>query len=119
MAPISSGTRAQRRNKAESLSIIVNMDAQKSLSGNEGQSKTYGGNAIRNKYVFYWKIAIVSDVFKVMGSSFQTLGAATEKARLPKLSFVLGTISCFEIDDQSCLGISEKCRILVYDPVFL
>ena len=34
------------------------------------------------------KIAIVSDVFKVMGSSFQTLGTATEKACLPKLSFV-------------------------------
>ena len=36
---------------------------------------------------FFRKIAIVSDVFKVIGSSFQTLGAATEKARLPKLSF--------------------------------
>ena len=57
------------------------------------------------------KIAIVSDVFKVTGSSFQALGAATEKARLPKLSFVLGTISC-EIDDLSCLGIFERCRRL-------
>ena len=35
-------------------------------------------------------IAMVSDVFKVMGSSF--LDAATGKACLPKLSFVLGTI---------------------------
>ena len=43
---------------------------------------------------FLWKIAIVSDVFKVMGSSFQTEGAAREKA-----SFVLTTISCYEIDD--------------------
>ena len=42
---------------------------------------------------------MASDVFKVMGSSFQTLGAATEKARLPKLSLVLGTISCCEMDD--------------------
>ena len=33
----------------------------------------------------------------MIGSSLQTLGAATEKARLSKLSFVLGTISC-EID---------------------
>ena len=57
---------------------------------------------------FSRKIAIVSDVFKVMGNSFQTLGAATEKARLPKLSFVLGTISC-EIDDLSCLEIFERC----------
>ena len=61
---------------------------------------------------FFRKIAIVSDVFKVIGSSFQTLGAATEKVRLPKLSFVLGTISCCEVDDLSCLGIFERCRRL-------
>ena len=61
---------------------------------------------------FFRKIAIFSDVFKVIGSSFQTLGAATEKARLPKLSFVLGTISCCEIDDRSCLGIFGRCRRL-------
>ena len=60
---------------------------------------------------FFWKIAIVSDVFKVIGSSFLTLSAATEKARLPKLSFGLSTISC-EIDDLSCLGIFERCRRL-------
>ena len=64
-----------------------------------------------NVLSFFRKIVIVSDVFKVMGSSFQTLGAATEKACLPKLSFVLGTISC-EIDDLSCLGIVERCRRL-------
>ena len=57
---------------------------------------------------FFQKIAIVSDVFKVIGSSFQTLDATTDKACLPKLSFVLGTISC-EIYDMSCLGIFEKC----------
>ena len=82
---------------------------------NEGQPNIYGGTAIWNRYVlsFLGKIkkAIVSDVFKVIGSSFQTLGAATEKARLPKLSFVLGTISC-ELDDLSCLGIFERCRRL-------
>ena len=62
----------------------MNRDVQKSL-------EIYGGNAILNKYVlrFFQKIAIVSDVFKVMGWSFQTLGAATEKARLLKLSVVL------------------------------
>ena len=51
--------------------------------------KIYGGNAIWNKYVLscFRKIAIVSEVFKVLRSSLQTLGAATEKARLPKLSF--------------------------------
>ena len=61
---------------------------------------------------FFRKIAIVSDVFKVIRSSFQTLGAATEKACLPKLSFVLDTISCCEIDDLSCLGIFERSRRL-------
>ena len=66
-----------------------------------------------NVLSFFQKIAIVSDVFKVMGSSLQTLGAVTEKARLPKLSFVLGTIGCCKIDDLSCLGISERCRRLV------
>ena len=49
---------------------------------NEGQPKIYGGNAIWNK---------LSDVFKVMGSSFQTLGAATEKARLPMINNHLDT----------------------------
>ena len=86
----------------------------KSQYQNDGQPKIYGGNAICNKYVwiFIWKIAIVSDVFNVMGSSLQTLGAATEKARLPKLSYVLGKISCCEIDDMSCLGIFERRRRL-------
>ena len=46
-----------------------------------------------------------------MGNSFQTLGAVTEKC-LPKLSFVLSTISCCEIDDLSCLGIFERCKKL-------
>ena len=48
--------------------------------------------------------------FQSDGNSLQTLGTMTEKARLPKLSFVLGTISCCEIDDLSCLGIFERCR---------
>ena len=86
----------------------------KSYYQNDGLPKIFGGNAIWNKYVFnfFWKIAIVSDVFKVMGSSFQTLGAATEKACLLKLNFVLGTISCCEIDGKSCLWIFERCRRL-------
>ena len=75
--------------------------------------KIYGENAIWNKYVlsFLRKIAKVTVVFKVMGISFQTLGAATEKACLPKLSFLLGTICC-EIDYQSCLEIFQRCRRL-------
>ena len=45
-----------------------------------------------------------------MDNSFQTLGAATEKARFSKLSFVLITISYCEIDYLSCLVIFERCR---------
>ena len=45
-----------------------------------------------NIFFFFRKIAVALDVFKVMGSSFQILGAVTEKKRLPKLSLVLGTI---------------------------
>ena len=86
------------RNKIESLSIIVNRDAQKSLS-ERGTTED-----------LWWKCNL--DVFKVMGSSFQTIGAATEKEHLSKLSFVLGTISCYEIDDMSCLWIFERCRRL-------
>ena len=36
------------------------------------------------KRLTHYKLAIVSDVFKLMGHSFQILGAATEKARLPE-----------------------------------
>ena len=73
----------------------------KSHYQNEGLPKVYGGIAIWNKCLeFFQKVAIVSDVFKVMGSSFQTLGAATEKAHL--LSLVLGRISCCEMDNLSC-----------------
>ena len=53
----------------------------------------------------FLNVAIISDDFKVTG--VQTLGAGTDKARLHKLSLVLGTISC-EIDDISYLRIFEK-----------
>ena len=81
----------------------------KSHYQNEGQPKfmvemQFGLN------FFFGKIAIVSDVLKVMWSSFQTLGATTGKACLPNISFVLGTINCFEVDDLSFLGIFERCR---------
>ena len=34
---------------------------------------------------FFFKVAIVSDVFKVIESIYKTIGAATEKTRFPKL----------------------------------
>ena len=83
----------------------MNRDAQKSVS--ERGTTEHLWWKCNLEYIcleFFRKIAIVADVFKVTGSSFQTPGAATEKARLHKLSFVLGTISCCEIDDLSCLG---------------
>ena len=40
------------------------------------------------------------------------MGAATEIARLPGFSLVLGIEICCEIDDLSCLGMLEKCRRL-------
>ena len=40
------------------------------------------------------------------------MGAATEKARLPRFSLVLGIESCCEVDDLSCLGTLEKCMRL-------
>ncbi len=45
------------------------------------------------------------------------IGAATEKARLPRFSLVLGIESCCEVDDLSCLGMLEKCRRLARDKV--
>ena len=40
------------------------------------------------------------------------IGAATEKARLPRFSLVLGIEICCEVDELSCLGMLEKCRRL-------
>ena len=40
------------------------------------------------------------------------IGAATEKARLPRFSLALGRESCGEVDYLSCLGMLEKCRRL-------
>ena len=40
------------------------------------------------------------------------MGAATEKARLPRFSLVLGIGSCCGVDDLSCLSMLEKYRRL-------
>ena len=42
----------------------------------------------------------------------QMMGAATEKAHLPRFSLVLAIESCCEVDDLSCLGMLEKCKRL-------
>ena len=59
---------------------------------------------------FFRKEARLSQDFNVVGNSFQMIGAATEKARLPRFIFVLGIESCWEVDDRSCLGMLEKVQ---------
>ena len=61
---------------------------------------------------FLRKEARRSQDFNVVGNSFQMIGAATEKTRLPRFSFVLEIESCCEVDDRSCRGMLEKCRRL-------
>ena len=39
--------------------------------------------------------------------------AATEKALLPRFSFVLGIKSCCEVDDLSCMWMLDKSRRLL------
>ena len=70
----------------------------------------------------FWKIylefftdAIVSGDFKVTKSSCQTIGAAVERARLPKLSLILGNIirkiagsKCLSSDGESTATRRQK-----------
>ena len=68
------------------------------------------------KFQFLTKGYVVSEVLIAIGSWFQIVGAATEKARLPIFSLVLGTKCCLEKDDLRVLEISEKCsRLTKYD----
>ena len=63
------------------------------------------------RYVFRFlrKEARLSQDFFVVGSSFQKMGAATEKARLPRFSLVLEIESCCEVDDLSLLYCIVYC----------
>ena len=77
--------------------------------------KSYVGKAMSNKYVFSFlrKASIVSDDLIVIGSWFQIVGAASEKARLPIFSLALGTQSyCLEMDTLSGLSYSEVDVVL-------
>ena len=80
----------------------------------QGAPTIYGGKVILKRHVsrFLRKEARLSQDFNVVGSSFQRMGAATEKARLPRFSLIMGIESCFEVDVLSCLGMLEKCRRL-------
>ena len=61
------------------------------------------------KLIFLRKVSIVSEYSIITGRGLQLVSAATEKARLPILSLVLGTKRCLERDD---LEITEKCNRL-------
>ena len=100
----------------ESLSIIMNRDGYLKVIIRTMDHQRFmvemqfGINVFFNS--FFRNIAVVSDVFKVMGSSFQTQGTAREKSCLPMLNLVLGTIGCCEMNDLSCLGIFDRYRRL-------
>ena len=88
----SSGARAPKRNKTKSLIIFKSR-------GHIGVIISFRGRRLlkvekqlwRDKFWdFLRKEARLSQYFSVVGSSFQMMGAATEKARLPRFSFVLG-----------------------------
>ena len=68
--------------------------------------------------MFLRKMGIVSKELIVIGTLFRIVCAATEKARLPILSIVLGTPSCLKKDDLRVLEISNKCSILLCKLVF-
>ena len=51
----------------------------------------------------------------MVGNSFQMIGAATEKARLPRFSFVLGIESCWELSgDVRKVQETSQIRWLMY-----
>ena len=56
-------------------------------------------------------MSVVSEYLIVIGSWFQIVGAATEKARLLTFSLVLGT-KHLETDDLRVMEIPEKCSRL-------
>ena len=74
--------------------------------------KSSEARAQKISFEMFRKETRLSQDFNEVGSSFQLIGAATEKARLPRFSLVLGIKSCCEVDDLSCLGMLEKCRRL-------
>ena len=58
-------------------------------------------------FEIFTKEARLSQDFSLVGISFQMMGAATEKARLPRFSVVLGIECCCEVDDLSLSGAGD------------
>ena len=59
-------------------------------------------------------VAIFPTHLTLTGSTFQRVGAATEKALVPTFILILATKSRLELDDRSCLGslagTSSECK---------
>ena len=61
-------------------------------------------------------LAVVSDDYKVMGSSFKMFSTATEKMLLPRLSLVLGkargtcTVNCLSFLQVTQMRVTSPCR---------
>ena len=55
----------------------------------------------------------------MVGNSFQMIGAATEKANLPRFSFVLGIESCWEVDDPSLAAFTASIGCWLFITVYL
>ena len=91
MALKSSGARARKRNKTKSLIKFKSR-------GHIGVIISMRGRRLFKK-LFLRNEARLSQDFSVVRSSFQMMGAATETARLPRFSFVVGIESCCEVDD--------------------
>ena len=93
------------------LSKVIFLISRKSHYQNEGQLNIYGGNAIWNKYVFFSEGSYSLRCYKSDGEFIPDLRRSKRESTFAQV-LVLGTISCCEIDDLSCLWIFERCRKL-------
>ena len=79
----SPGFQAQKHTKTESRILIIRNSDRRGSSLEKGNSRGF-----MKIYVlrFLWNEDRLSDDFNVVRSSFQIIGAATEKERLPRFS---------------------------------
>ena len=113
MALKSLEARVQKRNKTTSVIIFKSRGHTGVIISFKGPPtifKRWKSNIEEISFEMFTERGKTSQYFNVVGSSFQMMGAATEKARLPRFSLVLGIESCCEVDDLSCLVM--KCRRL-------
>ena len=99
----SSGARAQKRNKTKSLIMFKGRDHTGVIISSRAPPTIimlrWENNFEEISFEIFTNKARLSQDFNVVASSFQMMGAATEKARLPRFSLDLGIESCCEVDD--------------------